>query len=88
MQQHVLCGSGASLKPTAAHRPEPALPRADAESFPRRLRITDGSGGYSAIVCGLAAGPLDCAVAYNNDDDAAHAGRKVTLALFASADVR
>ena len=88
MQQHVLCGSGASLKPTAAHRPEPALPRADAESFPRRLRITDGSGGYSAIACGLAAGPLDCAVAYNNDDDAAHAGRKVTLALFASADVR
>ena len=59
----------------------------DAKSFPRQLRITNGSTGYSAITCGLA-GPFDCAVAYNNDDDDKKQGRKVTLALFSSADVR
>ena len=59
---------------------------ADAKSFPRQLRITNGSTGSSAITCGLA-GPFDCAVAYNNDDDDKTQGRKVTLALFSSADV-
>ena len=48
---------------------------ADAKSFPRQLRITNGSPGYSAITCGLA-GPFDCAVAYNNDDDDKTQGRR------------
>ena len=67
--------------------PEIYILVADAKSFPRQLRITNGSTGYSAITCGLA-GPYDCAVAYNNDDDDKKQGRKVTLALFSSADVR
>jgi hypothetical protein len=56
------------------------------EHFSRSLQITNGSSGYSAIVCGIPGQKWDCAVAYNNDGD--KGGRKVTLALFASSDVK